>query len=102
MVNLIARLKASTRARFLRHKAALILQKPIQEEDTLGFIPYYYDKAKEYWDIKGKVEDSIENYKEPKNRSVAINPKLQEDLLKKMEMDKEMTLDDIDWSEDCE
>lgn len=78
------------------------LDNNVIEGTGLGIIPYYYDKAKEHWETIGKVEDSVENYKEVENKSITINPNSQRELLRKLKTNKEISLDDIDWSEDNE
>ena len=78
------------------------LENNVIEGTGLGIIPYYYDKAKEHWNTIFEVENSAEEYKEPKNQSITINPNSQRDLMKKLQMNKQLNLQDIDWSEDDE
>lgn len=79
-----------------------ILENKVIEGTGLGIIPYFYDKAKEHWKVIAEVEDSAEEYKTPKIINITINPDLEKELLKNLQMSKHIDLKDIDWSEDNE
>lgn len=70
---------------------------PLKEGVGLGLIPYYYDKTRKYYEDLQRIENSLENYRELKDKTVKIDSK----LMNKNQI-KLLKFNEDDWSDDNE